>query len=105
MRVKRARDSASGQSATWFCCHSLSTEVNLAYPDAYLQCEIPFGLARLADGYYNVPRGDRRAQLARKASSLIHECFKANDYGSFSQALFHSTCSLVVVGIIVGSIR
>lgn len=96
---------ATGQSATWTCRRGINTEVNLIYKDDFLHCDVPFDLARMADGYLGVPKGDPRLRLARKAASVIHECFKANDYSSFAHAHFHSTTNLVVIGIFVGSMK
>lgn len=98
------RGIAAGQLASWNCRRGKDIKVNVFYVDEFFECDIPFDLARLADGFFDTLRYDRRSLLARKAASLIYECFKVNNYDSFAN-LFHSTTQLTLIAIFIGSVK
>ncbi|KAI9691036.1 MAG: hypothetical protein M1822_008656 [Bathelium mastoideum] len=79
----------------------------VTYVDNFFDAEVPFDLARLADGLFDSSRGGgrRRSLLARKAAGLIHKYYHASDYHAFDTVSFGKTARLIMVAILVGSIK
>ncbi|MCJ1457227.1 hypothetical protein MMC28_007594 [Mycoblastus sanguinarius] len=95
-----------GREALWTAKSTTANKhVSFAFANEFLESELVASIGPLADGYYRVPRGDRRHQLARKAACVLHQIFNYSDYRSFGELRFKTSLDLIIIALFVGSLE
>lgn len=97
----------NGRRVTWNAVIMLEKKrkcLRFVVPESALGelSQMPADLIDLANGFYKIPWGDRRHQLARKAASILHDVLSYRSYDGYSEERFDRTANFIITAYFIG---